>query len=74
MLSRRTSCRIMLRTADRLEHADAQVRKAVRGSPQVVGDETGWRVDERRAWQSTTGLLRRLINNASRTCFGDVTR
>lgn len=49
-VSRSTSCRSMLRTADRLEEADAQVRKAVRGSPQVVGDETGWRVDGRGAW------------------------
>lgn len=49
-VSRSTSCRSMLRTADRLEDADQQVRKAVRGSPQVVGDETGWRVDGRGAW------------------------
>jgi transposase len=49
-VSRSTSCRSMLRTADRLEHADDQVREAVRGSPQVVGDETGWRVDGRGAW------------------------
>ena len=49
-VSRSTSCRSMLRTADRLEDADAQVRRAVRGSPQVVGDETGWRVDGRGAW------------------------
>jgi transposase len=49
-ISRSTSCRSMLRTGDRLENADTQVRKAVRGSPQVVGDETGWRVDGRGAW------------------------
>jgi transposase len=49
-VSRSTSCRSMLRTADRLEHAGQQVRQAVRGSPQVVGDETGWRVDGRGAW------------------------
>ncbi|MEM1227631.1 MAG: transposase [Planctomycetota bacterium] len=49
-VSRSTSCRSMLRTADRLEDADAQVRRAVRVSPQVVGDETGWRVDGRGAW------------------------
>lgn len=49
-VSRSTSCRSMLRTADRLEEADSQVRKAVRGSPQVVGDETGWRVDGCGAW------------------------
>ncbi len=40
----------MLRTAGRLEDAYAQVRRAVRGSPQVDGDETGWRVDGRGAW------------------------
>ena len=49
-VSRSTSCRSMLRTADRLAQADEQVRKAVRGSPQVVGDETGWRVEGRGAW------------------------
>ena len=49
-VSRSTSCRRMLRPADRLEDADAQVRRAVRGSPQVVGDETRWRVDGRGAW------------------------
>ena len=49
-VSRSTSCRSMLRTAGRLKNADAQVRRAVRGSPQVVGDETGWRVDGRGAW------------------------
>lgn len=49
-VSRSTSCRSMLRTADRLEDADRQVRQAVRGSPQVVGDETGWRVNGRGAW------------------------
>lgn len=40
-ISRGTSCRSMLRTGDRLEEADRQVRQAARGSPQVVGDETG---------------------------------
>ena len=49
-ISRSTSCRSMLRTADRLANANDQVRKAVRGSPQVIGDETGWRVDGQGAW------------------------
>ncbi|WP_409994532.1 transposase [Rhodopirellula sp. MGV] len=40
----------MLRTANRLESAHEHVRHAVRGSPQVVGDETGWRVNGRPAW------------------------
>ena len=38
-VSRSTSCRSMLRTADRLEDADQQVREAVRGSPQGVAYE-----------------------------------
>jgi transposase len=49
-ISRSTSCRSMLRTADRLAEADSQIRAAVRGSPQVVGDETGWRVNGHGAW------------------------
>ena len=49
-VGRSTSCRSMLRTAKRLESAHEEVRHAVRGSPQVVGDETGWRVDGRPAW------------------------
>jgi Transposase IS66 family len=47
---RSTSYRSMLRTANRLESAHQEVRRAVRGSPQVVGDETGWRVNGRSAW------------------------
>lgn len=49
-VGRSTSCRSLLRTASRLESAHEEVRLAVRGSPQVVGDETGWRVDGRPAW------------------------
>ncbi|OYP35848.1 transposase, partial [Rhodopirellula sp. MGV] len=49
-VGRSTSCRSMLRTAKRLKSAHEEVRHAVRGSPQVVGDETGWRVDGRPAW------------------------
>lgn len=52
-IGRSTSCRSVLRTADRLVFAHEQVRLAVRGSPQVVGDETGWRVDGRPAWLHT---------------------
>lgn len=49
-VGRSTSCRSVLRTARRLEPAYDEVRRAVRGSPQVIGDETGWRVDGRPAW------------------------
>ena len=49
-ISRSTSCRSMLRTGRRLDSAYAELRRAVRGSPQVVGDETGWRVDGTTAW------------------------
>jgi transposase len=40
----------MLRTGRRLEQAHEEVGRSVRGSPQVVGDETGWRVDGKSAW------------------------
>ena len=49
-IGRSTCCRSVLRTGERLEAAYKEVRKDVRGSPQVVGDETGWRVDGRAAW------------------------
>lgn len=49
-IGRSTSCRSVLRTASRLAEAHTQVRRSVRGSPQVVGDETGWRIDGRSAW------------------------
>jgi transposase len=49
-VGRSTSCRSVLRTASRLEPTYEELRRAVRGSPQVVGDETGWRVDGRPAW------------------------
>ncbi|MEZ6097186.1 MAG: transposase [Pirellulaceae bacterium] len=44
-VGRSTSCRSVIRSAQRLEQAAEQIRKEVRGSPQVVADETGWRVD-----------------------------
>lgn len=49
-VGRSTSCRSVIRSAQRLEQAAEQIRKEVRGSPQVVADETGWRVDGRSAW------------------------
>jgi len=49
-MSRATSARSMLRTAKHCEPAYAAIRAAVRASPQVVPDETGWRVEGRPAW------------------------
>lgn len=49
-IGRSTSCRSTLRTGKKLASAYEQVRQAVRSSPQVVPDETGWRVDGRAAW------------------------
>lgn len=49
-IGRSTSCRSMLRTGRKLAPAYEQVAEAVRGSPQVVADETGWRVDGRSSW------------------------
>ena len=45
-----TSARSIARTAERCEPAYEQLRHDVRGSPQVVPDETGWRVGGRTAW------------------------
>ena len=49
-ISRSQSCRSLFRTAERLEEAVESIRRSVRGSPQVVPDETGWRVDATNAW------------------------
>jgi len=49
-LSRATSCRSMLRTAQLAEPAAAEIRQQIRGSPYVVPDETGWRIGGRSAW------------------------
>lgn len=49
-LSRATSARSMARTARRCQPAYDGLRRDVRGSPQVVPDETGWRVAGRNAW------------------------
>jgi len=49
-ISRSGSCRSVLRTGRKLETAYEEARQAVRGSPQVVADETGWRVEGRTAW------------------------
>jgi transposase len=43
----------VLRTASRLSQAVEDIQQSVRGSPQVVADETGWRVDGSNAWLHT---------------------
>lgn len=49
-ISRSTPARSCHRTARRCAAAHEQVRQDVRGSPQVVPDETGWRVGGAKAW------------------------
>lgn len=49
-LSRATSCRSMLRTAQLAEPAADEIRQQIRGSPYVVPDETGWRIGGLLAW------------------------
>ncbi len=49
-ISRSTSCRSVLRTGQKLQGAYEQIAKAVRSSPQVVVDETGWRIDGETGW------------------------
>ena len=49
-ISRSTSARSCHRTARRCEAAMEQVKRDVRGSPQVTPDETGWRVGGGKAW------------------------
>ena len=49
-ISRSTPARSCHRTARRCAAAHEQVRDDVRGSPQVVPDETGWRVGGAKAW------------------------
>ncbi len=49
-IARGTSARSIARTAERCEPAYERLRQDIRGSPQVVPDETGWRVGGRSAW------------------------
>ena len=49
-ISRSTGARSVLRTANRCQPAAEQIQNDVRGSPQVVPDETGWRVSGDKAW------------------------
>jgi transposase len=50
LISRSTTARSCRRTASRCAAAHEQLRQDVRGSPQVVPDETGWRVGGEKAW------------------------
>lgn len=49
-IARGTSARSIARTAKRCEPAYKQLRQEIRASPQIVPDETGWRVGARAAW------------------------
>jgi transposase len=49
-IARGTSARSLARTAKRCEPAYEQVRREIYHSPQIVPDETGWRVGGRTAW------------------------
>jgi transposase len=49
-MARATSVRSIERTGRRSQGAYEQLRQDIRGSPQVVPDETGWRVGGRNAW------------------------
>lgn len=49
-LSRSASCRSILRTGKKLAPAYEEIRQSVRGSPQVVSDETGWRIGGQSGW------------------------
>jgi len=49
-IARGTSARSLARTAKRCEPAYEQLRQDIRASPQIVPDETGWRVGGRTAW------------------------
>jgi transposase len=49
-LTRGASVQIMLRAAGRLGPADQEVRAAIKASPVLTPDETGWRVEGQPAW------------------------
>jgi len=49
-IARGTSVRSIARTAERCAPAYERLRQDIRGSPQIVPDETGWRVGGRTAW------------------------
>ncbi|MBI1313191.1 IS66 family transposase, partial [bacterium] len=49
-ISRSTNCRTQQRLAERLRPSYDAIGAQVRGSPRVVCDETGWRVNGENAW------------------------
>lgn len=49
-IARATSMRSLARTARRSLRAHRQIRRAIRGSPSVTGDETGWRIGGKNGW------------------------
>lgn len=49
-ISRSTNCRAQARLAEKLKPTHKLIGKRVRGSPFVVCDETGWRVNGQNAW------------------------
>jgi transposase len=49
-LSRSTNCRAQQRLAEKLRPSYDAIGEQVRGSPRVVCDETGWRVNGENAW------------------------
>ncbi len=49
-IARSTVCRSVLRTARKCQAAYEAIRADIRGSPFVVPDETGWRINGENAW------------------------
>jgi transposase len=49
-LTRGASTQIVLRAADRLEPADAEICQEIKASTRLTPDETGWRVAGKPAW------------------------
>lgn len=49
-LTRGATVQIMLRAADRLEPADAEICQEIKASRCLTPDETGWRVEGKPAW------------------------
>ena len=52
-IARATSVHSVLRSGQRCEEAYEKIRQAIRASPCVVPDETGWRVGGKKAWLHT---------------------
>jgi transposase len=50
VINRSTSARSIQRTAWKCEPAYREIREAVRGSPRITADETGWRIGGWNAW------------------------